>query len=111
MCSQLTTVELSRSSGNSGAARQGFTVIRDDLLHPIAGSKLRKFDARFPQLLARGVTDIVRCSAVSAAQRSGFACHNSDMQSMQRHALQAPVEWGCWQVYMVNSDPYPMFQL
>lgn len=36
-----------------------FSVIRDDLLHPIAGSKLRKFDALWPQLLSEGVTDVV----------------------------------------------------
>lgn len=36
-----------------------FDVIRDDLLHPIAGSKMRKFDALWPKMSRNGVTDVV----------------------------------------------------
>ena len=39
----------------------GFWVVRDDLLHPVAGgNKLRKLDALLPQLRDAGATDIVR---------------------------------------------------
>ncbi len=36
-----------------------FDVIREDLLHPIAGSKMRKFDALWPKMSQNGVTDVV----------------------------------------------------
>lgn len=52
----MSTLQLPSSSG---AQKCVIRVIRDDLLHPIAGSKLRKFDALWPQLLADGITDIV----------------------------------------------------
>ena len=46
-----------------GADSRGFRVIRDDLLHPVAGgNKLRKLDALLPALLAAGTTDVVRPS-------------------------------------------------
>lgn len=42
------------------AAGPGFWVVRDDLLHPVAGgNKLRKLDALLPQLRDAGATDIV----------------------------------------------------
>ncbi len=51
---QVTTVKLRPDVGaqHSSPHAFGFKVIRDDLLHAVAGSKLRKFDARFPQLVA-----------------------------------------------------------
>jgi 1-aminocyclopropane-1-carboxylate deaminase/D-cysteine desulfhydrase-like pyridoxal-dependent ACC family enzyme len=52
---QVTTIQ-----GPEQAAQQrSFSIIRDDLLHPIAGSKMRKFDALWPQMLRDGVTDVV----------------------------------------------------
>ena len=63
LSSQLDYVTLNGGDG------RGFWVVRDDLLHPIAGgNKLRKLDALLPALLASGATDIVRrtCCAVSA---------------------------------------------
>jgi len=54
-CAQLDYI---RPDGGSG---RGFRVIRDDLLHPVAGgNKLRKLDALLPALLAAGTTDVVR---------------------------------------------------
>ena len=44
-----------------GCGGPGFWLVRDDLLHPVAGgNKLRKLDALLPQLQAAGATDIVR---------------------------------------------------
>ena len=41
----------------------GFQLIQDDLLHPYCGgNKLRKLDAIMPELLHRGVTDVVGSS-------------------------------------------------
>ena len=63
----------------------GFTVVRDDLLHPIAGgNKLRKLDALLPALLASGTTDIVRHTpaAVSPLPSARAACRSINMANI-----------------------------
>jgi 1-aminocyclopropane-1-carboxylate deaminase/D-cysteine desulfhydrase-like pyridoxal-dependent ACC family enzyme len=53
-----------------GRGGRGFTVVRDDLLHPVAGgNKMRKLDALLPALLSAGATDIVRRSAHRLSSR------------------------------------------
>jgi hypothetical protein len=51
-------LQVTRVLGNP-AKTAHFDVIRDDLLHPIAGSKMRKFDALWPKMSRKGVTDVV----------------------------------------------------
>ena len=68
-CAQLDTI---RPDGASG---RGFRLIRDDLLHPVAGgNKLRKLDALLPALLAAGTTDVVRPSRAALCSLFRPAC-------------------------------------
>ena len=58
---QMTFITCGQRHGVAAGREPGFWVVRDDLLHPVAGgNKLRKLDALLPQLQADGATDIVR---------------------------------------------------
>lgn len=75
-----------RLPSSSGAQKRVISVIRDDLLHPIAGSKLRKFDALWPQLLANGITDIVTCGGLQSAHTAAVAALAAE-NGMRAHLL------------------------
>lgn len=62
-------------------------LVRDDLLHPIAGgNKLRKLDALLPKLKEDGVTDIVTCGGAQSAHCAAVAALASSL-GMRAHLL------------------------
>ena len=80
-----TSAYASESCGGSGGDTlgptlgPGFWVVRDDLLHPVAGgNKLRKMDALLPQLKNAGATDIV---CLPPGQRTHFFSHGGRAQT------------------------------
>ncbi|GIL81921.1 hypothetical protein Vretifemale_10682, partial [Volvox reticuliferus] len=51
-----------------------FYLLRDDLLHPVlGGNKVRKLDALVPELLCKGITDVVTCGGVQSAHLAAVA--------------------------------------
>ncbi len=62
-------------------------ILRDDLLHPWAnGNKLRKLDGYLPDLLARGITDILTCGGVQSAHLAATSCLGAE-RGVRVHAL------------------------
>lgn len=62
-------------------------LVRDDLLHPVAGgNKLRKLDALLPRLRAEGTTDIVTCGGIQSAHCAAVAALAAEL-GIRAHLL------------------------
>jgi D-cysteine desulfhydrase len=77
--SRLTTIKSGKDSS--------FTVIRDDLLHPFAsGNKIRKLDGLWPELVKRGVKDVITCGGLQSAHLLAVAALAAQ-HGMRSHLL------------------------
>jgi 1-aminocyclopropane-1-carboxylate deaminase/D-cysteine desulfhydrase-like pyridoxal-dependent ACC family enzyme len=70
---QVTTVHIEAQQALGLVGPASFAIIRDDILHPIAGSKLRKFDARFPELIKDGTSHLITCGGLQSGHNAAFA--------------------------------------
>ncbi|GLI69952.1 hypothetical protein VaNZ11_014693 [Volvox africanus] len=62
-------------------------ILRDDLMHPIlGGNKVRKLDALVPELLSKGITDVVTCGGVQSAHLAAVAVVAAEA-GLQSHLL------------------------
>lgn len=69
----VTTVHIEAQQAVGLVGPASFAIVRDDLLHPIAGSKLRKFDARFPELIKDGTSHLITCGGLQSGHNAAFA--------------------------------------
>jgi len=77
-------VQLTHVRTPSGAS---FRVLRDDLAHPyISGNKRRKLDGLWPELLQRGVRDVVTCGGAQSAHVVAVAAATAQ-HGMRAHIL------------------------
>lgn len=77
--SRLTTVKSGKDSS--------FIVIRDDLLHPfVSGNKMRKLDGLWPELVKRGVKDVITCGGLQSAHLLAVAALAAQ-HGMRSHLL------------------------
>ncbi len=64
-----------------------YLMVRDDLLHPVAGENmLRKLDGLLPRLLADGVTDVVTCGGAQSSHTAATACCCAE-RGMRAHLM------------------------